>query len=124
MAGQEKDAYLTYLTASELGELLSLSDAEVGRLGRQGILPRLANPQERRTYSYPLYACVKSYLAYRNSEHRKNFEAYTRAKAASERGRAEKLALENAVKTARMIEIESVRAHLSKALMMVRRRLD
>jgi hypothetical protein len=85
-----------YISSPELGEILGISDIEVCRLARAGLLPRF--PLEKgRAFLYPMVDCFRADLKYRNSQSLKDREAYLREKARTEKARAQKLELENAL---------------------------
>ena len=106
-----------YISSPELGEILGISDIEVCRLARAGILPRI--PRERgRAFLYPLVDCLKAYLRYRNSQSVKDREAYL-----PEKARAQKLELENALREGQQVNIEEVAREMREQHSAVRRRL-
>jgi phage terminase Nu1 subunit (DNA packaging protein) len=111
-----------YISSPELGEILRLTDIEVCRLARAGILPRV--PREKgRGFLYPLLDCLKAYLSHRNSQAVKDREAYLREKARTEKARAEKLELENALREGRQVDVEAVAREMRTQHSAVRRRL-
>jgi len=85
-------------------------------------LPRI--PREKgRAFLYPLVDCLKAYLKYRNSQSVKDREAYLREKARTEKARAQKLELENALREGRQVNIEEVAREMREQHSAVRRRL-
>jgi hypothetical protein len=56
------------VSAAELAEDFRISDVELGRLARKGIIPRTAHPTERRTYLHPLRRCFRAYVSHLKSE--------------------------------------------------------
>ena len=111
-----------YISSPELGEILGISDIEVCRLARAGILPRV--PAEKgRAFLYPMVDCLKAYLKYRNSESVRDREAYLRGKARTEKARAQKLELENALREGRQVNIAEVAREMREQHSAVRRRL-
>jgi phage terminase Nu1 subunit (DNA packaging protein) len=111
-----------YISSPELGEILGISDIEVCRLARAGMLPRV--PREKgRAFLYPLVACLKAYLKYRNSQSVKDREAYLREKARTERARAQKLELENALREGQQVNIQEVAREMREQHSAVRQRL-
>jgi hypothetical protein len=111
------------LSAEELSAIFSLSDAEISRLARSGVLPRKPNPDRQRSYLYPLVACARAYIRHLTSENRQNQEAYTREKARTEKERARKLELENQLKEGRLLDREEVLAEIRSEHAIVKRRL-
>jgi phage terminase Nu1 subunit (DNA packaging protein) len=111
-----------YVSSPELGEILGISDIEVCRLARAGLLPRV--PREKgRAFLYPMADCLKAYLRHRNSQSVKDREAYLREKARTEKARAQKLELENALREGQQVNIEDVAREMREQHSAVRRRL-
>jgi phage terminase Nu1 subunit (DNA packaging protein) len=111
-----------FISSPELGEILGISDIEVCRLARAGILPRIPRGQGR-AFLYPLVDCLKAYLKYRNSQSLRDREAYLRQKARTEKARAQKMELENALREGRQVNIEEVAREMREQHSAVRRRL-
>jgi phage terminase Nu1 subunit (DNA packaging protein) len=111
-----------YISSPELGEILGISDIEVCRLARAGLLPRV--PREKgRAFLYPLVDCLKAYLKHRNSRSVKDREAYLREKARTEKARAQKLELENALREGQQVNIGEVAREMREQHSAVKRRL-
>jgi hypothetical protein len=53
-----------YVSASELGEFLGLNEMDISRLGKAGVLSRIADPENRRTFMYDVQASVCSYITH------------------------------------------------------------
>jgi phage terminase Nu1 subunit (DNA packaging protein) len=111
-----------YISSPELGEILGISDIEVCRLARAGLLPRV--PREKgRAFLYPMGDCLRAYLKYRNSQSAKDREAYLREKARTEKARAQKLELENALREGQQVNIGDVSREMRDQHSAVKRRL-
>jgi hypothetical protein len=110
-----------YLSSPELGEILGISDIEVCRLARAGLLPRV--PREKgRAFLYPLVDCEGVPEASQQPE-REGSGSYFRAKARTEKARAQKLELENALREGQQVNIEEVAREMREQHSAVKRRL-
>lgn len=56
------------VTGAELAADFGISDSELARLARQAVIPRVAHPEERRSYLYPLHRCIRAYVEHLRSE--------------------------------------------------------
>lgn len=68
------------VTAAELAEDFAISDVELGRLARNGILPRVPDPEARRSWLYPLRRCFRAYIRHLKSAEIAAREALIEAK--------------------------------------------
>lgn len=67
--------------------------------------------------------CLKAYLKHRNSQSVKDREAYLREKARTEKARAQKLELENALREGQQVNVEDVAREMRDQHSSVKRRL-
>ena len=56
-----------YLTPGELSGILLISDIEISRLARRGILPRIPSPTKSNSFLYPLVDCAREYVRHLKS---------------------------------------------------------
>jgi hypothetical protein len=113
----------SYITSSQLGEIIGVTDTEVARLSRAGILPRTPRLDNPRAYDYPLVACLKAYIRHRNSKASRDRETYFAHKARSEWQRALKLKIENERNQNRFVDLRLVMQQLRSQHSQVRQRL-
>lgn len=55
------------VSAAELAADFRISDVELAKLARKGVLPRIAHPSDKRAHLYPLRACFRAYVAHLKS---------------------------------------------------------
>ncbi len=122
MAEAEKLASV-YVTSGELGEMLRLPEAEVRKLGRQNIFPRIPNPKKSDSFLYPVAGCVGAFIDSFKSELRRNQEGYGREKMRTEKARGDMLELEHALRLGKLHDAERCRQEQLETHSMVRRRL-
>jgi len=82
-----------YLPPGELTAVLGISDVEISRLARRGILPRIQNPEKPKYYLYPLLDCCREYIRHLKSRAQKDKDDYWSARAKRGRGARMRLRL-------------------------------
>jgi hypothetical protein len=97
-----------YLSAIELAGLLKISDNDLSRLARSGVLERIPRPDDARAFLYPVLANVTKYVLYLRSAKEKAHVSYLQ-----ERSRLQKIQrcreeLQYAAETGGMISKERV----------------
>jgi hypothetical protein len=112
-----------FLEAGQLSAILLISDTEIARLARRGILPRQANPERHGRYLYPLAECAAAYIRHLKSAAQKDHDAFWKAKAAGERERVRKLTLENDTRTGHLLDASSVEVQQRELAIAIRSRL-
>ena len=91
-----------HLTPGELSGILLISDIEISRLARRGILPRIPSPTKTNSYLYPLVDCAREYVRFLKSSGQQDRDRYWKARAKSEKEKAHALAAANAVRDGRL----------------------
>ena len=97
-----------YLSAIELAALLKISDNDLSRLGRSGVLARIPRSDDARAFLYPLFANVTKYVVYQRSAKEKAYAACLQEKANLSRIQRVRAELQHAVETGEMIPKERV----------------
>jgi hypothetical protein len=69
-----------YVSATDLAALLKISDNEVSRLSRSGVLARVPHPQDSRAFLYPLLQSVTAYVTHVQSTREKSYVSYIKEK--------------------------------------------
>jgi hypothetical protein len=99
-----------YLPPGELTAVLGISDVEISRLARRGILPRIQNPEKPKYYLYPLLDCCREYIRHLKSPAQKDKDDYWAARAKSEKERSHAIATTNALRDGKLLETRDVEA--------------
>jgi phage terminase Nu1 subunit (DNA packaging protein) len=111
------------VTTSEVAQIFRITDTEVSKLGRSGVLPVKINPQNTNQNLYPLIETTSAYLEYLHREdaqaRRKWLQERARGAAAS-RARVE---LEVAVRRGELVPHAQVLATFGQAITVFRRQL-
>jgi len=112
-----------YLPPGELTAVLGISDVEISRLARRGILPRIQNPEKPKYYLYPLLDCCREYIRHLKSRAQKDKDDYWAARAKSEKERSHAIATTNALRDGRLLEARDVEASQRELAHTLRQRL-
>jgi phage terminase Nu1 subunit (DNA packaging protein) len=111
------------VTTSEVAQIFRITDTEISKLGRSGVLPVKINPENTNQNLYPLVETVSAYLDYLRREdaqaRRKWLQERARGAAAT-RARTE---LEVAVRRGELLPHAQLLASFGKALTVFRRQL-
>jgi hypothetical protein len=99
---------LLHLTPGELSGILLISDIEISRLARRGILPRIPNPTKSNSYLYPLVDCAREYVRFLKSAGQQDRDRYWKARAQSEKGKAHAITSANAVRDGQLLDAREV----------------
>ncbi len=113
-----------YITAAELADFLGKSEMDIGRLGKAGVLSRKPDPANRRMFLYDLRLSVRGYVAHLNAPTERAAAMFTREKAKTEKYRAQKLALEIAIKGGKLVPREALLKQIVVGLSTFKRRLS
>jgi hypothetical protein len=108
-----------YLPPGELTAVLGISDVEISRLARRGILPRIQNPEKPKYYLYPLLDCCREYIRHLKSAGQQDRDRYWKARAKCETGKAHAIATTNALRDGRLVstlDVESKQRELAHTL--------
>ena len=97
-----------YLSAIELAALLKISDNDLSRLARSGVLTRIPRPDDARAFLYPLFVNVTKYVVYQRSAKEKAYAACLQEKAKLQKIQRVRAELQHAVETGAMIPKERV----------------
>ena len=87
-----------YLTPGELSGILLISDIEISRLARLGILPRIPSPTKSNSFLYPLVDCARQYIRHLKSAGQQDRDRYWKARAKSEKEKAHALSIANGLR--------------------------
>jgi hypothetical protein len=89
------------VSAAELAADFRISDVELAKLARRGILPRRPHPTDKRAHIYPYRACTRAYVAHLKSQelaaHQSLIEAKSRQADIKTRREELKLEIESGV---------------------------
>src|SRR5215469_3578195 len=108
-----------YLTPGELSGILLISDIEISRLARRGILPRVPSPTKSNSFLYPLVDCAREYVRFLKSAGQQDRDRYWKARAKSEKEKAHALSITNGVRDGRLVytlDVESKQRELAHTL--------
>ncbi len=111
------------VTTSEIAQILRITDTEVSKLGRSGVLPVKINPQNTNQNLYPLIATLSAYVDYQRRDDAQARRKWLRERAdgaAASRARTE---LEVAVRRGALVPQAQVLASFGQAITVFRRQL-
>jgi hypothetical protein len=97
-----------YLSPGELSGILLISDIEISRLARRGILPRIPSSAKSNSYLYPLVDCGREYIRHLKSAGQVDRDRYWKARAKSEKEKAHALSIANGVRDGRLVYVDDV----------------
>jgi hypothetical protein len=97
-----------YLTPGELSGILLISDIEISRLARRGILPRIPSPDKSNSFLYPVLECAQLYIKFLKSAGQQDRDRYWKARAKSEKEKAHALSITNGVRDKRLVYVDDV----------------
>jgi len=112
-----------FVTAGELTGTLLISDIEIARLARRGILPRIPNPDRPNMYLYPPLDCAREYIRHLKSKGQQDRDRYRSERAKSEKQRARLLTSENDARSGRLVETDEMEAREKELALAIRARL-
>jgi hypothetical protein len=95
-----------YLTPGELSGILLISDIEISRLARRGILPRVPSLTKSNSFLYPLVDCAREYVRFLKSSGQQDRDRYWKARAKSEKEKAHALSIANGVRDKRLVYVD------------------
>jgi len=87
-----------YLTPGELSGILLISDIEISRLARRGILSRIPSPTKSNSFLYPLVDRAREYIRHLKSAGQQDRDRYWKARAKSEKEKAHALSIANGLR--------------------------
>ena len=89
-----------YLTPGEASGILLISDIEISRLARRGILSRIPSPTKSNSFLYPLVDCAREYIRHLKSAGQQDRDRYWywKARAKSEKEKAHALSIANGLR--------------------------
>jgi hypothetical protein len=99
-----------YLPPGELTAVLGISDVEISRLARKGILPRIQNPEKPKYYLYPLLDLLQWVNSSSEVTRPEGKDDYWAARAKSEKERSHAIATTNALRDGKLLEARDVEA--------------
>jgi hypothetical protein len=99
-----------YLSAIELAALLKISDNDLSRLARSGVLVRIPRPDDARAFLYPLFANVTKYVVYQRSAKEKAYINYLKEKSKLQKIQRCRAQLKHAAESGEMVPKERVLA--------------
>ena len=103
-----------HLTPGELSGILLISDIEISRLARRGILPRIPSPTKSNSFLYPLVDCAREYIRHLKSAGQQDRDRYWKARAESEKEKAHALSIANGLRDGHFMYIDQVEAKQRK----------
>ena len=113
-----------YMTPGELSAILSISDIEISRLARRGILQRIPSPDKSNSFLYPVLECAAKYIKFLKSKGQQDRDRYWAARAQAEKQRARQLTTENDKSAGRLIDAREVDAQQRELAIAIRSRLS
>jgi hypothetical protein len=102
-----------YLSSVELAELLKLSDSEVAKLARSGVLARRPDPYDRRSFIYPAWRNIKAYLEHVRGRKEKAGLLFLQEKSRTQRVIRQRTELEMAIKKGKLVSASRRRSQPS-----------
>src|SRR5215472_15318876 len=110
------------MTPGELSAVLSISDIEISRLARRGILTRIPSPDRSNSFLYPVLECAARYIKFLKSKGQQDRDRYWAARAQAEKQRVRMLTSENDSRSGRLVDVEEMEAREQELALAIRSR--
>jgi hypothetical protein len=111
------DLDVGYVSAIGLAHVLKVTDAEIAKLARSGVLVRVPHPQDSRAFLYPLLENVTRYVVHLRSGREKAYLGYIREKSKLQKIQRVRAELKHAVESRTMVEKERILSKLTAAIL-------
>lgn len=112
-----------FLTPGELSGVLLISDIEISRLARRGILPRIPHSKKSNLFLYPLVECAREYIRHLKSAGQVDRDRYWKARAQYETGKAHAISSANALRDGRLLDAHEVETKQRELAHILKQRL-
>jgi len=106
-----------YVSAIDLAALLKITDNEVSRLSRSGVLARVPHPDDSRAFLYPLLENVTRYVTHLRSAKEKCYLGYIREKSRLQKVQRCRAELKHAVESGEMVQKEWILSKLAASIL-------
>jgi hypothetical protein len=116
-------AEVEYVPSSVLAGKLHLSENQINRLGRDGIFSRIPDPNDSRSFLYPLWTNILEYVDYLRSPAERAKEKFIREKTRVQTATLQKLKLEVLIKSGKAVDRDKVLRELETHFVLFKRRL-
>jgi len=104
--------------------LLGKSESDISDLGKKHIVSRIPNPENRREFLYDLHLSVRGYIAHLTAPTERAAARFTLEKARTQKLMSEKLSLEIAIKSGKVVQRETLLKELVEQFSRFKRRLS
>ncbi len=111
------------VTTSEIAQILRITDTEVSKLGRSGVLPVKINPENTNQNLYPLIATTSAYVDYQRRDDAQARRRWLKERARGAAAARNRTELEVALRRGELVSRSRVLATFSQALTIFRRQL-
>ena len=112
-----------FVTAGELTQWLLISDIEIARLARRGILPRVPKEGRPNSFLYSPLDCCREYIRFLRSKGQQDRDRYWASRAASEKQRARLLTSEAEAAAGRLTDTAEMERREQELAIAIRARL-
>ena len=106
-----------YVSAIDLAALLKITDNEVSRLSRSGVLARVPHPEDSRAFLYPLLQSVTGYMTHIRSAREKSYVNYIKEKSKLQKVQRVRAELKHAVEAGEMVNKEWIFSTLAGSIL-------
>jgi hypothetical protein len=106
-----------YVSAIDLAALLKITDNEVSRLSRSGVLARVPHPEDNRAFLYPLLQSITGYVTHVRSAREKSYVNYIKEKSKLQRVQRVRAELKHALEAGEMVNKELILSKLAASIL-------
>lgn len=106
-----------YVSAVDLATVLKISDNEISRLSRSGVLSRVPHPEDSRGFLYPLLQSVTDYVMHIRSAREKSYVNYIKEKSKLQKIQRVRAELKHGLEAGAMVEKEWILSKLAASIL-------
>ncbi len=93
-----------YLSSVDLAAVLKLSDSEVAKLARSGVLVRRPHPNDSRAFVYPVWQNVTRFVEHSGKRKERAAISFVEEKAKTQKAQRARTELKHAIESGRMVD--------------------